>query len=85
MELSSFKVVRLHFQGQYVPPKFEDSTSPLTKMQENNHYSCWVDKDKIFQGQCYTVDPPCATTSHKRPPIPNIQIFPVKALQLEPL
>ena len=28
------------FQEQYVPPKFEDSTSPLTKMQENNHYSC---------------------------------------------
>ena len=26
-----------------------------------------------------------ATTSHKRPPIQNTKIFPVKALQLEPL
>ena len=26
-----------------------------------------------------------ATTSHKRPPIQSTKIFPVKALQLEPL
>ena len=32
-----------------------------------------------------TVEPPCATTSHKRPPIQNTKVFPVKALQLEPL
>ena len=32
-----------------------------------------------------TVEPPCATTSHKRPPIQNTKLFPVKALQLEPL
>ena len=33
----------------------------------------------------YLAEPPCATTSHKRPPGKNTKIFPVKALQLEPL
>ena len=33
----------------------------------------------------HTVEPPFAATSHKRPPIQNTKIFPVKALQLEPL
>ncbi|CAH3150520.1 unnamed protein product [Porites lobata] len=32
-----------------------------------------------------TVEPPCATTSRKRPSIQNTKTFPVKALQLEPL
>ena len=37
-----------------------------------------------------TVEPACATTphkttSHKRPPVQNTTIFPVKALQLESL
>ena len=33
-----------------------------------------------------TVEPPCATTSHKQPPIQNTKIFPVtQALQFEPL
>ena len=32
-----------------------------------------------------TVEPPYATTSHKQPPIQNTTIFPVKALQFEPL
>ena len=32
-----------------------------------------------------TVELPCATTFHKRPPPINDQIFSVKALQLEPL
>ena len=31
----------------------------------------------------YTVEPPCATTFHKRPLIQNTKTFPVKALQLE--
>ena len=32
-----------------------------------------------------TVEPPFATTSHKQPPVQNTTIFPVKALELEPL
>ena len=32
-----------------------------------------------------TVEPPYATTSRKRPPIQNTKMFPIKALQLEPL
>ena len=31
------------------------------------------------------IEPLCATTSRKRPPIQNTKIFPAKALQLEPL
>ena len=32
-----------------------------------------------------TVDPPYATIRHEQPPIQSTQIFPVKALQFEPL
>ena len=39
-------------------------------------------KTKIFH---YTVKPPSVTTSHKRKPIQNAKIFPVKAFHLEPL
>ena len=33
----------------------------------------------------HTVEPPCAITSRKRPPIQNTKIFLVKAFDLEPL
>ena len=32
-----------------------------------------------------TLEPQCAATAQKRPPIQNTKHFPVKALQLEPL
>ena len=40
---------------------------------------------ELTETEVNTVEPSCATTSHKRPPIQNTKTFPVKALQLEPL
>ena len=49
-----------------------------------SRHSQWGDGG-LYSNRLNTVEPLCATAAHKQPPIQNTKIFPVKALQLEPL
>ena len=60
----------------------------------NSFGKTFVDwSDELLYSQNYqsllriltTVEPQCATTSHKRSPLQNAKIFRIQTLQLEPL
>ena len=51
-------------------------------------YKLQIPNRKMYPGVgtvLSSIEPPCAATSRKRPPIQNTKIFPVIALQLERL
>ena len=58
-----------------IPSKFAKRTA------QYNEFGCKVKCSRTSMCDQLSL----ATTSHKRPPIQNTKIFPVKALQLEPL